>query len=501
MKAKKGFYNILTSIISQVVVMVLGFIIPHLTLSNYGSEINGYMSSVNQIYGYIGLLEAGLATTAIQALYNPIVKKDKKEISCIINTSTLYYRKIAIIYMFVVILTGLILPFIIKSDINKSQMSLYFLLFGISNIINFWFIAGMSPLLVAEGKSYVKNNITLIFQIITQLTKILLLSLKVSIVQLQFVYSFISILQLIVYFFYFKKNYKWIDKCIPTNKKILKQRNSFFILQINNLVFSCTDVVIITIFCNLKVASIYAIYNLIFNSIGTLLSTINTSIQYILGQSYNENKEKYKKIHRLYETGLLLVAFILYTTACVLCIPFIKLYTLNVTDINYINYALPILFAISGLLATCKSTSLNLLNISFHVKDNINKTIIESLLNLSISIFLVQFMGIKGVLIGTIVALIFRLIDITYFVNKIILKISSINSIKLYTVNFLLFIIIIIFTSNINVNLVSFLDFIILAVKYFVMITCCFFVINIILNYPLLKYIYNRILKIRKKSK
>ena len=50
---KKSIANVITSILSQIITLGLGIIIPRLVLVNLGSEANGLMSSVNTILGYV----------------------------------------------------------------------------------------------------------------------------------------------------------------------------------------------------------------------------------------------------------------------------------------------------------------------------------------------------------------------------------------------------------------------------------------------------------------
>ena len=114
MKAKRSIYNLIAAFISQAITMTLGFIIPRLTLNGYGSEVNGLMTSVTQIYAYIGLLEAGLLTTSIQALYAPVAKGNRDEISGVVNAAKKYYRKIAVLYTIAVLLLSFVLPMILK---------------------------------------------------------------------------------------------------------------------------------------------------------------------------------------------------------------------------------------------------------------------------------------------------------------------------------------------------------------------------------------------------
>ena len=85
-RAKKSAYNILFSVISQSILMVTGFVLPQIILSFLGSEINGFLSSVNQIFTYLDLLRAGIGMAAMQALYKPLKEKDEDEISKILSS-------------------------------------------------------------------------------------------------------------------------------------------------------------------------------------------------------------------------------------------------------------------------------------------------------------------------------------------------------------------------------------------------------------------------------
>ena len=496
MKTKRSIYNLIAALISQGTIMLLGLIIPKLTISYYGSETNGYTMMVSQVYAYIGLLEAGLSTAVVQALYAPVTKGDKSSISAIVNAARVYYRKIAVYYTIIVLVVSIVLPLIIQTTLSKIEMSLYFLLFGVSNIINFWFTASMRPLLLAEGKNYINSNITLIFHVMSQSAKILLLFLKANIVLLQLAYSVVNIIQIVVYYIFFKRNYQWLDKNLPADNGAIKQRDAFFWQQISNLIFSCTDVMLLSFFCNLKVASVYAVYMLIFNALSTILSIVTSSTQFILGQEYNSDRKNYITVHRTYEMLLLIFSFSIFTTAEILTIPFIKLYTAGVNDVNYIDYALPILFCMSGLLSTCKSASLCLINFSFHAKQTLNRVFVEAGMNLVISLILVKDMGIRGVLIGTCCALIYRVIDVLFYTNHRILNTSVLPTIKVYIGNFVLFIIFIALSKIIDIEVINYVQF---AIKGAVILGVCgvsYLILNYIMNRELFKDICIYIKKI-----
>ena len=64
-RTKKFLYNSISTAFYQMVVMIAGFITPRFMLINYGSEINGLVSSINQFITYFNLVEAGLGSAAV----------------------------------------------------------------------------------------------------------------------------------------------------------------------------------------------------------------------------------------------------------------------------------------------------------------------------------------------------------------------------------------------------------------------------------------------------
>lgn len=97
--AQKSAYNILTSVLGQVITIVLGVVIPRLVLVNLGSENNGLLSSITQVLGYASLLEAGVGLASLQALYKPVAEHDESTqsmLSCLQQTYIISVRALHI---------------------------------------------------------------------------------------------------------------------------------------------------------------------------------------------------------------------------------------------------------------------------------------------------------------------------------------------------------------------------------------------------------------------
>ena len=119
-------------------------------------------------------------------------------------------------------------------------------------------------------------------------------------------------------------------------------------------------------------------------------------------------------------------------------IPFIRLYTVGIQDINYVYDYLPLLFCVIQILACCKNVGNITINIGGLARKVVWRAILEAGINLVVSVVLVQFVGIYGVLIGTIVAIFYRMIDVIIFSNKNVLKRSP-TKILLCWLHYLLF--------------------------------------------------------------
>ena len=110
--------------------------------------------------------------------------------------------------------------------------------------------------------------------IVTTISKIVLLMLRFNVVFVYVVYFIIGLVQITILNIYIKRNYQYLSCRETPNYKAINQSNSVLVHQISSLVFSSTDVLILTFFCDLQTVSIYTIYSMVTESIGTILNII-----------------------------------------------------------------------------------------------------------------------------------------------------------------------------------------------------------------------------------
>ena len=258
--AQKSAYNILTSVLGQVITIVLGVVIPRLVLVNLGSENNGLLSSITQVLGYASLLEAGVGLASLQALYKPVAEHDEASVNAIMSATNLYYRRTGIAYLLTVIILSAIYPVIIKSSLPYGTITIVVLISGLPGVVNYYFQGKYKILLQAEGRTYIITNLATVIGILTSIGKILLLLLGFGVIAVQSLYLTLSLVQMIYIDFYIRKNYAWIDLTAAPAYDKLSQRNSVLAHQLSGTIFSSTDAVTLSIFCGLSVVSVYSMH-------------------------------------------------------------------------------------------------------------------------------------------------------------------------------------------------------------------------------------------------
>ena len=101
-----------------------------------------------------------------------------------------------------------------------------------------------------------------------------------------------------------------------------------------------------------------------------------------------------------------------------LIIPFMKIYTYGINDANYIRPITAILFVLITIGKGIRTPSMTMILAVGHYRETKKAAIFEALINITVSLGLVNFLGINGLLIGTLCSHIYRTIDVILYNDK-----------------------------------------------------------------------------------
>ena len=373
-------YNMIAGLAYQVITLIIGFILHRLVLVYYGSDVNGELNAIRQMFAYLYLLDAGVGLATTQALYKPVAVDDHRSISAILSATNQHYRRTGLIYALIVVAVGVFYPMVADFSLSRGTVLLYTVLFGLPSVVSFWVQGKYRMLLEVDGRNYVISTFNIISQIISGVAKIVTLMLTKDIIAMQTVFCVCSLI------------------CVPPM-----------------MIFNNTDTILLSLFGNFKLVSIYSVYGMFFNKLSDLMDLIINSISFKMGQVFHTERSRFSKTFRSYETLYSIITTLCYTAAALFLLPVIRIYTSGITDANYISSALIVMFALKSLLGNGKNPYHQIVQFAGEFERTRWHAIAEMLLNLGITLATINTWGIYGCLAGTIAALLFRWIAVSVY--------------------------------------------------------------------------------------
>ncbi|MBQ9861540.1 MAG: sugar isomerase [Clostridia bacterium] len=395
---------------------------------------------------------------SLQALYAPVGKNDRNKINSILAATHHFYKTTGTLYTVIIVAMSFIYPAIIHSSLDYFMMVAIFFILGIGGAFPYFIHSKYALLLQADGKSYILTIITQIKSIVLSLAKLFLLLTGQNVILVESIFLLVSLLHSLSVWLYVKKKYQWIDVKVEPDLSAVSQKNSVLIHQISSLIFTNTDVLLLTFFCDLKVVSVYTLYKYMFGLLKTFINNFSNSINFKLGQVY-QHKERFIKFHDIFETFHVGLTFGVFTVAYLFVHPFLALYTEGM-DADYLLKYMPLLMLLTEVLDCGRVPLANAVTFAGHFKQTQWRSIFESVINLASSVILVQFMGIYGVLLGTVLALGYRVVDMIIYVNRRVLDRSAWNSAILWLGNSLVSIVVIQIFPMLSLDLTNYFSLI-----------------------------------------
>ncbi|MBQ2966602.1 MAG: hypothetical protein IJE10_00575 [Clostridia bacterium] len=474
--------NLLSSLVYQVVLITLSFLLPRLYLENFGSEVNGVLSTIKQIFTYMCLLEAGVGLATTQALYKRIGEKDFKSASAVLSATNAYYIKTGFIYSAIVLVIAVVYAYFVPTSINSHVLFFIVILNAIPSLFSYFVQAKYRILMEVDGRKYVLNNAETVLQLASNVGKILVLLLTDSLILIQLVYCIIALIQLVYLYFYAKRRYKWLDLKETPDYEAISQKNSVLMHQISGMVFNNTDVLLISFLCDFKAVSVYAIYNIFFSQVQTFITSLVSSFTFALGQMFHTDRGRFDKLFEAYETFYIMITYIIYTLMAVFLLPLIQIYTGGINDAEYTNPLLLLLFVIMNLIANGKLPVNGIIEYSGDFKKTRSHAIWEMMINITFSVVAILCMGICGAILGTIAALLYRGIVTIYYANKKVLQRSLLSTCKILLVNGAVFATVMVIFFVDTFSNISFFKLLLYGVIHAIWIVLLYLAVNFVFN-------------------
>lgn len=410
------------SMVYQVVAIVCGLITPRLILSNFGSTYNGVVSSATQFLSMIHILTLGITGATRVALYKTLGKNDTLGTSRIMKATKLYMHKVALALLGYVAVLCLIYPYISHNDLSNVQNAALIAIVGIGTFAQYFFGISNQTLLQADQASYITYTLDIAKTIVNTLCVAVLVWFGRSIYEVKLGSSLVFLITPAVMNYYVKKKYKLIDDCDPDYSGI-EQRGAVAFHSVANLIHNNVDLVLLTLFTDAKVISVYTVYYLVIGKIKELAQIVTSGIEAAFGNMWaRQEYETLKKNFRAYEYVMFTFTTVIFSCVGLLILPFIERYTKGVNDVEYLRTGLAVLITLAEAFFCIRQPYLTLVQATGFYKETKNGAMAEAVINLLISVILIQIIGIEGVIIGTLAANLFRTAQYAIFISKHVIQ-------------------------------------------------------------------------------
>ncbi|WP_338789118.1 lipopolysaccharide biosynthesis protein [Metabacillus sp. FJAT-53654] len=406
MRVKNSILNISAGIGSQIIITSLSFISRTVFINSLGIEYLGINGLLTNILAMLTLAEAGIGASIMYSLYKPVAENDQLKINVLMK----FYRNAYMVIALIVLLLGLsIMPFLefFIKDSSVENIHLIYSIFLINTVLPYLYVHKNSFLNVCQ-KGYIVTGIYSVSAIVTTSLKIGILNYTGNYILYLIIDCIITIITTIILTIIVNKMYPFLRNKITakldsgTKSNITKNVKAIVLQNIGNYLVFGTDNILISSFVSVTAVGLYSNYNMLIEICRTFINQIFNNIYHSVGNLVaNERIDKVYSVYKVY----MLLNFWLYSLSTILLLitiePFIKLWIGSEFILSKsVMIILMIIFYERGMrnsISTVKTTSG-----IFHEDRFV--PLIQAAINLIISILLVQYVGIAGVFIGTLIS-------------------------------------------------------------------------------------------------
>lgn len=413
-KSKRSLLNATSSIALSVLGGLFALIVTRQVIIVYGSDFNGLNSTASQFISMLLLIEGGFTLATNVALFKPMAIGDNHSINRILSASAKIFNKIGFAFFIFGIVISYIYAHIIRTEISFYIVFIVFFMTIVSTTINLIFETKYRILLQSEQKEYIIDSINILTMIFAQLLILLVVKMKWNMLLIRFFSMMAVLLSSVLIIIYTRRTHKSLDFGAEPDFESISGTKDIFIQKFTSMVYSTIPIIFIAGSVGTVYASIYIVYNNVFRLLKNILYSFINAPRIGFGKLIAERERNY--VHQVfiqYEFIVNLLLFTFLSTAAVLIMPFIKLYTSEISDASYYNWTIALLLILTTFFEIIHIPSGNIINMSGQFKVGRKIQTIASIVLVAAMFFGNLYFGFYGILTSILItAILLALLEI-----------------------------------------------------------------------------------------
>lgn len=407
-RTKNASRNIFFGIILKAYQILVPFLMRTAMIYLMGVQYLGLNSLFTSVLHVLNLAELGVGSAMVYSMYKPIAEDDNTTICALMKLYKTYYRMIGLV---IAVLGCVLTPFIPKLitgevPANINIYILYLLNLG-ATVLSYWLFAYKNSILQAHQRTDVVSKVTLVTSTIQYGLQLFVLWAFHNYYLYVIVMLSTQALTNIVTALYADKLYpqfKPMGSVDKTQVKRINQRiRDLFTSKIGGIIYDSADTIVISAFLGLTALAVYQNYFYILNAITGLIAVVFSACTAGIGNSIVlESKEK--NYQDLKKFTFIITWIAGFCSVCLLCIyqPFMELWV-----------GKDLMLSLSAVVCFVIYFFVRQFNALFNLYKDASgmwhedrlRPLAAALTNLVLNLILVQFIGIYGILLSTVLAI------------------------------------------------------------------------------------------------
>ena len=339
-RTKKSLYNAIANSIALLVTTIFQLVSVRTVLLYLGSEYNGVNGIINSFLSVLMLFESGFTIATLVMIYEPYEQEDYQLLNRILSKTYLVFRKIGILMFLVGMILATVYCCFIKSDIQYIVLLTLFFFSILTTSFNFFYVYKYRLLFQVSQNEYILHLLSILYAIIGQGGMILIIYYTQDIIYARGFFTIITLLYGFLISLFAKKLFPLISFGEECSDIQIKGTNDLLAVKVAGMLSNICTVFFLATFVGATTASVYAVYESVIRVIYSYSFVFLSAPKNSLGQIIQTDRSRLKDVLIEFEYWVSVILTILFSITFILIIPFVKLYTSGVTDVNYIQPSL-----------------------------------------------------------------------------------------------------------------------------------------------------------------
>ena len=449
--------NVVFGMILKGYQVLMPFLMRTVMLKFMGEKYLGLNSLFGSVLWVLNLAELGVGSAMIYSMYQPIIDNDTKQICALLKLYRTYYRIIGLIIGVVGVAITPLVPKLISGEVPQG-ISLYvvYWLNLLCTVLSYWLFAYKNSLVMAHQRNDIISKVTFgtnTLQYLIQFAVIIFLQdyyiyLIVSIVTQVITNIVTAICATKMY-----PDYKPVGRMENEQKKKINQRiKDLFTMKLGNAIVSSADSIVVSKFLGLTMVAIYNNYFYFLTAVWNIGRVVLSSCTAGIGNSLLVESEE-KNYTDMKKFTFIMAWICGFCSTCLLCL-FQPVMILWAGEELTLEFSAVIAFVIYFAVEQINQVFITYKDASGIWHEDRFRPLITALANLILSIILVQFWGIYGVLLGTVLSEV--LISMPWILHNIFSTMFK-RSTKEYVLKILYYVVVIAVVATITFLITDFI--------------------------------------------